>query len=61
MGNVWERQFKTTMKILTGQMEECDDCLDEESFCTSACEVDAIINSRLLKTVPGGPDNLEAL
>ena len=61
MGGVWERQIKTTRKILAGLMEEYGHCLDEESFRTLICEVEAINNSRPLKTVAGEPNHLEPL
>ena len=61
MGGVWERQIKTTRKVLAGLMEEYGHCLDEESFRTLMCEVEAIINSRPLTTVPGEPNDLEPL
>ncbi|XP_068683406.1 uncharacterized protein [Montipora foliosa] len=61
MSGVWERQIKTTRKVLAGLMEEYGHCLDEESFRTLMCEVEAIINSRPLTTVSGEPNDLEPL
>lgn len=61
MGGVLERQIRTTRKVLAGLMEEYGHCLDEESFRTLMCEVEAIINSRPLTTVSGEPDDLEPL
>ena len=61
MGGVWERQIKSTRKILAGLMEEHGDHLDEESFRTLMCEVEAVINSRPLTVVSGGPNDLEPL
>ena len=61
MGGLWERQIKTTTKVLAGLMEEYGHCLDEESFRTLICEVEAIINSRPLTTVSGEPNDLEPL
>ena len=61
MGGVWERQIRTTRKVLSGLMEEYGHCLDEESFRTLMCEVEAIINSRPLTTVSGEPGDLEPL
>lgn len=61
MGGVWERQIKTTRKILAGLMEEYGHCLDEESFRTLICEVEAINNSRPLTTVACEPNDLEPL
>ena len=45
----------------SGLMEEYGHCLDEESFRTLMCEVDAIINSRPLTTASGEPGDLEPL
>ena len=61
MGGVWERQIKTTRKVLAGLMEKYGYCLDEESFRTLICEVEAINNSRPLTTVAGEPNDLEPL
>ena len=61
MGGAWERQIKSTREILTGLMDEYGHCLNEESFQTLMCEVEAIINSRPLTTVSGEPDDLEPL
>ena len=61
MGGVWERQIRTTRKFLSGLMEEYGLCLDEESFRTLMCEVEAIINSRPLMTVSGEPGDLKPL
>ena len=61
MGGIWERQIKTTRKTLAGLMEEHGDRLDEESFRTLMCEVEAIINSRPLTVASGETDDLEPL
>ena len=61
MGGVSERQIRITRKVLSGLMEEYGHCLDEESFRTLMCEVEAIINSRPLTTVSGEPGDLEPL
>ena len=34
MGGVWERQIRTTRKVLSGLMEQYGHCLDEDSFRT---------------------------
>ena len=61
MGGIWERQIRTTRKVLAGLMEEYGHCLDEKTFRTLMCEVEAIINSRPLTTVSGQPGDLEPL
>jgi len=61
MGGVWERQIKSIRKVLAGLMDEYGHCLDEESFRTLMCEVEAIINSRPLMTVSDEPDDLAPL
>ena len=61
MGGVSERQIRITRKVLSGLMDEYGHCLDEESFRTLMCEVDAIINSRPLTTASGEPGDLEPL
>ena len=61
MGGVWERQIKTTRKILAGLMDEYGHCLDEESFRILMCEVETVINSRPSMTVSGEPGDLEPL
>ena len=60
-GGVWERQIKSTRKILAGLMEEHGDRLDEESFRTLMCEVEAVFKSRPLTVVSGEPNDLEPL
>ena len=45
----------------SGLMEEYGHCLDEESFRTLMCEVEAIINSRPVTTVADEPGDLEPL
>lgn len=58
---IWERQIKSITKILAGLMEHYADRLDEESFQTLMCEVEAVINTRPLTLVSGEPDALERL
>ena len=44
MGGVWERQIKTVRCVLEALMQKNGTCLDDESFRTSICEVDSIVN-----------------
>ena len=46
MGGVRERQIRTVRKILTAIIYENGEQLDDESFRTVLCEVEAIVNSR---------------
>ena len=48
MGGIWERQIRTTRKVLTILLHEHGSRLDDESFRTLLSEVEAIINSRPL-------------
>ena len=61
MGGVWERQIRTTRKVLTVLLHEHGTRLDDESFRTLLCEVEAIINSRPLTFASGDPDDLNPL
>lgn len=45
MGGVWERQILDTLICEHGN------CLDDESLETPICEVESIINSRLLTVI----------
>ena len=58
MGGAWGCQIRSTRKVLAGLMEEYGHCLDEESFRTLMCEVEAIVNLRPLTTVSGRPGDL---
>ena len=46
MGGVRERQIRTVRKILTAIIYENGEQLDDVSFRTVLCEVEAIVNSR---------------
>ena len=46
MGGVWERQIRTTRRILNTLLREHGSRLDDESLHTLMCEVESIINSR---------------
>jgi hypothetical protein len=61
MGGVWERQIKTVRKVLAQLFREFGDRINDESFRTLLCEVEAIVNSRPLTTISDSPDDLEAL
>ena len=61
MGGIWERQIRTTRKVLTVLLREHGSRLDDESFRTLLCEVEAIINSRPLTFASSDPDDLDPL
>ena len=46
MGGVWERQIRTTRRILNTLLREHGSRLDDESLQTLMCKVESIINSR---------------
>ena len=58
---IWERQIRTTRKVLTVLLHEHGSRLDDESFRTLLCETEAIINSRLLTFASSDPDDLHPL
>ena len=51
MGGVWERQIRTTRRILDTLLREHGSRLDDESLQTLMCEVESIINSRPLTVI----------
>lgn len=61
MGGIWERQIRTTRKVLTVLLHEHGTRLDDESFRTLLCEVEAIINSRPLTFASSDPDDFNPL
>ena len=61
MGGIWEQQIRTTCKVLTVLLHEHGSCLDDESFRTLLCEVEAIINTRPLTFASSDPDDLKPL
>lgn len=61
MGGAWERQIKSTRKVLAGPMFEHSGRLGEESFRTMICEVEAVINSRPPTLISDDPSDLDPL
>jgi hypothetical protein len=61
MGGVWERQIRSVRKILAGILHENGEQLDDESFRTMLCEVEAIVNSRPLTFPSTDPNNLNPI
>ncbi|XP_059096820.1 uncharacterized protein LOC131891309 [Tigriopus californicus] len=47
-GGVWERQIRTIRAILSSLLIDHGHCLNDETFRTLICEVEAIMNSRPL-------------
>ena len=64
MGGVWERQIRTARKIFDSLLREHGQRLDDESFHTLMCEVEAIVHSRPLTSddpsdaIPLSPNQL---
>ena len=58
-GGAWERQIKSTRKILASLMR--DEVLTDESLNTLFCEVEDIINGRPITPASDDPADLEAL
>ena len=61
MGGIWEWQIRTARKVLAVLLHEHSSRLDDESFRTLLCEVEAIINSRPLMFTSSDPDDLHPL
>jgi transposase InsO family protein len=61
MGGSWERQIRTVRKVLAQLSKEFGSMLDDESFRTFMCEIEAIVNSRPITTVSSDPNDMEAL
>ena len=61
MGGVWERQTRSVRKILAGILHENGEQLDDESFRTMLCEVEAIVNSRPLTFPSTDPNDLNPI
>ena len=60
-GGVWERQIRTVRKTLAYLLKEFGVRLDDESYRTLVCEVEAIVNSRPLTFASSDPDDLNPL
>ena len=60
-GGVWERQIRTVRKVLASLLLDHGDCLDDESYRTLLCEVEAIVNSRPITTVSDSPNDYSPL
>ena len=58
-GGVWERQIRTVRRTLAYLLKEFGVRLDDESYRTLVCEVEAIVNSRPLTFA--SPDDLNPL
>ncbi|XP_067672348.1 uncharacterized protein [Haliotis asinina] len=61
MGGVWERLIRSVRQVLSPLLREFGERLNDESYRTLLCEVEAIINSRPLTTVSDSPDDLNPL
>ena len=62
-GGVYEREIRTTRKVLNSLLLEFDNkiTLSDEMLYTLMCEVENILNSRPLTSLPTDVDELEAL
>lgn len=61
MGGVWERQIKSTRKIMSSLLHNHGTRIDDEGFRTLLCEVESIINSRPLTSISNDADDYHAL
>ena len=59
MGKVWERQIRTTSRILDTLIREHRSHLDDELLQTLMCEVESIINSRPVTVISSDADDNE--
>ena len=60
-GGVWERMIRSVRQILYSLIKENHVSLDDESFLTLVCEVEAILNNRPLTTVSSDHTDLSPL
>ena len=61
MREVWERQIRTIRQVLAGILYEHGERLDDESFHTFLCEVEAIVNLRPITFVSNDTNDLQPL
>ena len=61
MGGIWERQIRSIRQIVVHLLNEFGERLDDESFLTLLCEVEAIINSCPIMLTSSYPDDLSPL
>ena len=59
MGGVWERQIRTTRKLMNSLMKE--QTMPDESLSTLMCLVESIINGRPITTVSDDVNDMEPL
>ncbi|XP_068203732.1 uncharacterized protein [Palaemon carinicauda] len=57
-GGAWEHQVRTISQVLKGIYQQ--QVLTDESLSTNFCEVEAIVNGRLLVQVRNNPDSPES-
>jgi hypothetical protein len=60
-GGVWERVIRTVRQVLYGLMKEQTIQLDDEGLQTLFCEVEAVINGRLITMASDDPNEPEPL
>lgn len=58
-GGTWEQIIRLIRKVLYSILRQ--QTLDDESFCTILCEVEAILNSRPITNLSDDPNDVEAL
>ena len=58
-GGTWERIIRLIRKVLYSIVKQ--QTMDDESFCTILCEIEAILNSRPITKLSDDPNDLETL